>query len=231
MQTTLLPTDPCTLSAHFLQAMRLGSTHEAILARLTAFSLSDLHAKLDNRPRKLAFWLNIYNAFTLLALHQQPDTYNRKSVFFGRRFISLAGQMLSLDDIEHGILRRSAWKYGLGYLHMPFPAQWEKKLRFDAVDSRIHFALNCGAASCPPLSVYLPETLDEQLEKATGEYLRANCRFEKSRNRVLLPKLLLWFRGDFGGRAGILQILRTNGVLQSGQEPRFSYLEYDWSRV
>jgi hypothetical protein len=231
MQTILQPTDPCVLSAQFLQALRAGITHVDILARLSAFSLSELGAQLDNPPRKLAFWLNLYNACNLQALREQPEMYNRKSLFFSRRFIPLAGTLLSLDDIEHGILRRSAWKYGLGYLRRPFPARWEKILRMDAVDCRIHFALNCGAVSCPPLAEYLPKSVDAQLDRATGEYLRANCRFEEGRNRIALPRLLLWFRGDFGGRAGMLELLRCHGILQAGVHPRFHYLDYDWSRV
>jgi hypothetical protein len=69
---------------------------------------------------------------------------NKKS-FFTVKQINVANKQLSLDEIEHGILRRSKIKWSLGYLNKLFPSAFEKHQRADKADYRIHFALNCGA--------------------------------------------------------------------------------------
>ena len=80
---------------------------------------------------------------------------------------------MSLDDIEHGILRRSKIKWSEGYFNKLFPSKFEKENRVNKVDYRIHFALNCGARSCPPIAFYDPEKLDKQLDVATMIYLKS----------------------------------------------------------
>jgi hypothetical protein len=105
-----------------------------------------------------------------------------------------------LDDIEHGILRRSKVKWSFGYFNKLFPSAFEKKHRVDTLDYRIHFSLNCGAISCPPIAFYKPEQLDKQLEVATKVYLSGEAAYNEADNTVALPALMGWFRGDFGGK-------------------------------
>ncbi len=52
-------------------------------------------------------WLNIYNAFVQKLLTDNPGKFKKRNSFFSDQQITLAGRQLSLDDIEHGILRRS----------------------------------------------------------------------------------------------------------------------------
>jgi Protein of unknown function, DUF547 len=73
------------------------------------------------------------------------------------------------------------------------------------IDPRIHFALNCGARSCPPIRDYEPEALDAQLELATRAYLEAETVLEPDRGRVRLPRLLRLYAADFGDRARQLE--------------------------
>lgn len=80
----------------------------------------------------------------------------------------MAGQPLSPNAIEHGMLRRSALLVGLGYLRNPFPSRFERALRVRRPDPRVHFALDCGARSCPPLATWTVATLDHDLERATA---------------------------------------------------------------
>ncbi len=176
---------------------------------------------------RLAFWLNTYNAATGDALWSDPDRFENRRRFFAAPVVTVAGTELSLDDIEHGILRRSQWKYGLGYVPNPFPSAFVRRHRVAELDPRIHFALNCGAAACPAVAAYDPERVDDQLALAAETYLRNETVVEDG--TAFLPRLLLWYRGDFGGRSGIRRLLRTYDVVDPGAVSRIRYREYDWS--
>lgn len=66
-------------------------------------------------------------------------------------------------------------------------------------DPRIHFALNCGAVSCPPIAVYEADDLDEQLDMATEGFLESNTFVNKEDNVISLSMLFEWYKEDFGG--------------------------------
>jgi hypothetical protein len=102
------------------------------------------------------------------------------------------------------------------------------------VDPRIHFALNCGAKSCPPIAAYTPDGIDDELDVATESYLSGTVRYEPDagllgRGVVHVPRLMLWYRGDFGGKSGILALLRAFDQVPEGARPRLKHLAYDWS--
>ncbi len=143
--------------------------------------------------------------------------------------MTVARRRLSPNAIEHGILRRSAFLAGLGYLRNPFPSRFERLLRVERVDPRIHFALNCGARSCPPLAAWHPATLDADLERATAAYVVAESARSADGREVRVPRLLRWYRGDFGGRSGTLALLRRHGVIGPDEAPRLRYADYDWT--
>lgn len=158
-----------------------------------------------------------------------PDAYARRWRFFSTPAVTVAGRHLSPNAIEHGILRRSAFVAGLGYVRNPFPAAYERRLRVDRVDPRIHFALNCGARSCPPYRVWDAATLDEDLEAATAAYLAAETRRSPDGTEVVVPRLLRWYAGDLGGRRGILALMRRHGHVGADESPRLRYGDYDWT--
>ena len=64
---------------------------------------------------KKVFWINIYNALVQIELHEMTSEKVDKSIF-SKKVIEIAGESMSLDNIEHGILRGNFWKYGLGFL-------------------------------------------------------------------------------------------------------------------
>jgi hypothetical protein len=97
--------------------------------------------------------VNLYNAFVQDALIRHPEQYHDRRAFFRERRHTVASTDLSLDIIEHGILRHSKWKYGLGYVPNSFPSAFERQHRVPEIDPRVHFALNGGAESCPPITV------------------------------------------------------------------------------
>jgi hypothetical protein len=200
-----------------------------MLLQLDDLSLDALPALLPDDASRKACWINLYNAWTLLLLRRHPEMYSRRTAFFARKAIRLAGHVFSLNDIEHGILRRGAIWWALGYLRHPFPSRLHSTLAVESVDPRIHFALNCGAASCPPIRAYTSEAIDAQLDTAARHYLQQHCQYDPDRRRIALPRLLLWFRGDFGGRTGILHMLRQYGIIGASDTPRFSYRPYDWT--
>jgi hypothetical protein len=141
----------------------------------------------------------------------------------------VAGRQLSPNAIEHGILRRSAFLAGIGYVRNPLPRRFERDLRVERPDPRVHFALNCGARSCPPLFTWSPETLDADLERATAAYLVSESSRSPDGTELRVPRLLRWYRGDFGGGPGIRALLRRHGVLAEGEAPRIRYADYDWT--
>jgi hypothetical protein len=183
-------------------------------------------AELEGWPRadQLAFWINAYNAYTLkLVLDRYPLRSIRSIGFlpgsaFKRRFIPLqrvAGGKLSLDDIEHRILRE----------------------RFE--EPRIHFAIVCASRSCPVLrdEAYRGSVLDAQLDDAARTFLRdpARNRYDPASRTLSLSRIFEWFRGDFEGAAGTIPAFveryadeRTAEELRRGGV-RVEFLEYDWA--
>jgi hypothetical protein len=184
---------------------------------------------LSTDDEKKAFWINIYNGFTQATLKTNPKQYQNRNAFFGKKQLEIAGQKFSLDDIEHGILRRSKIKWSLGHINKIFPSKIEKVLRVAKVDYRIHFALNCGAKSCPPIAFYNPEILDKQLDLATKAYLLGEAQYDSSVNALYLPKLMSWFRADFGGKKGMMKIVKSINLVPAGAHPKIKFKDYDWT--
>ena len=166
-----------------------------------------------------------YNAwYQLFAVRDNLD----RPEIFTHRGIRFKGFSLTLDDIEHGILRRYRSKYSLGYLPQLLPAEVIKRLAVSRPDFRIHFALNCGARSCPPIAFYEIDLLDQQLDLAAKTYLTSESEVKDNEKIVYTTRLMEWFHGDFGGKKGQLEILsKYLGRNLSGYSIR--YRDYDWS--
>ena len=98
------------------------------------------------------------------------------------------------------MIRKSQFKFGLGYIRTLFPSAFERHLRVEQRDFRIHFAINCGAKSCPPVRVYYPKTVNAQLENAAKVYLKDFTTYKKDKklynnlfnlNQTLVPMRFL----------------------------------------
>lgn len=205
-----------------------GSTTE-LRAKLYNFPIATLQNALKNDRQKLAFWINIYNAYIQIKLSENPSLYEDRDTFFKKEQVPIAGRLISFDKIEHGIIRKSQWKLGLGLISKWFPDEFERKLRVDQSDYRIHFALNCGAKDCPPVAIYEPYRLDEQLRKATERYLRKTSTYDPATGEVTVTSLFSWFRGDFGLESGIKKILKKYGIIPTTENISLSYTSYDWT--
>ena len=217
------------LSSRLLQAVKEEQPATEYVQRLREADPDELAAALNTDDRRKTFWINVYNAFIILQLRENPALYEDRGAFFSADNIEVAGEKLSFDKIEHGILRRSKVKLSLGYLDKTFVDAFEKRMRVTEVDWRIHFALNCGAKACPPVEVYRVETLNAQLDKRALAYLTATTRYDAAAGKVEVTTLMNWFRADFGGEEGVLDILKKRTLLPSGASPSISYSDYDWT--
>lgn len=217
------------LSQQLLLKVKTGEDTRSIQDSIANIPIAALHDELNTEDDKLAFWLNIYNANIQLQLKNNVVAYNKRSRFFSAKGITVAGKKLSFDDIEHGILRHSKSKLSLGYFNKWFPKRFERRHRLHKADYRIHFALNCGAASCPPIAFYKPEIINKQLDLATNNYLKQEVVFDTAANSVTVPKLMLWFKGDFGGKKGIYSLLQNQQLIPANSKPKIKYKDYNWA--
>ena len=69
------------------------------------------------------------------------------------------------------------------------------------VEPRIHFALNCGAVSCPPIRAYSAAKIDEELTIATQGFLEndSGVMVDMAKREIILSKIFQWYKVDFGG--------------------------------
>jgi hypothetical protein len=176
----------------------------------------------------------MYNGYTQYFLKKDPSLYKKnRNDFFNKAQIPIAGYEVSMTDIEHGILRKGATIWSKGYLRVrAFRKDFVQKYVMDTVDYRIHFALNCGAKSCPPVVVYQEDKVAEQLNANSRFYLNQEVKYNKEKVVVKVPALMNWFSADFGGddkeKRGIL---REHGALPKGVDPEIEYLPYDWTMM
>lgn len=193
-------------------------------------TLEDLTSQLVNDNQKKAFWINVYNAFIQLSLKENPEQYSddNRSNFFSKDRVNIAGEKISFDDIEHGIIRSSMSKISMGYVKKIFRPEWERKLRVEKIDWRIHFALNCGAKSCPPVAIYNTQNLDKQLDYMTKTYLTEHTNYITETKTAKTVVLFSWFRGDFGGLDEVKKILKNYNVTPEVPE-HLEFKTYDWT--
>ncbi len=220
--------DAVALSVELLRAVRAGQG-AAEFDALARLPISELRRSLVSDAEKLAFWINVYNAGIQHALAHAPRQHRLRLKFFAKAGVRVAGRKLTFNAVEHGLLRRSSFAFTLGYLSNPFPSRFERTFRVERKDPRVHFALNCGAASCPPIAVYEPERIDAQLDLAARSYLEPTTVYNRAENGVTVSRLFLWFRGDFGGPDGVRELLERYGLIPAGSAPRLRYAPYDWT--
>jgi hypothetical protein len=190
---------------------------KAYLASLASVSQATFDAW--PKPQQMAFLINAYNAFTVeLILTRYPQSPWKPKI------VSLLGTQLSLDNIEHDLLRARG--------------------RYD--DPRVHFAVNCASIGCPALreEAFVADKLDAQLDEQAARFMadRSRNRWAPDRQRLEVSKIFDWFGDDF--RQGFKGITTLQGFLarhadrladasadreriRSMQAP-VAFLDYDW---
>ena len=217
------------LSEKFLSATKEGSDTQQFQDQLANTTLMALQNGLQTDHQKLAFWVNIYNAYIQVILSENPKLYEDRQAFFNEDRIMIAGEKVAFSKIEHGIIRKSQWPLGLGKIRKWFPNKFERKLRVDKRDYRIHFALNCGAKDCPPVAIYEADRLDEQFKKSTSMYLKKTTVFDDTKKEVAITSLFSWFRGDFGSKKDVKKILKEQKLIPTIKDIEIQYKNYDWT--
>lgn len=118
------------LSENILSKAMLGEDTTSLRRELYYIRPSSLEIKLNTDELKKIFWINIYKAYILI----MADESKQKKGMLKRKRIKIAHHLLSLDDIEHGILRIHKYKIGFCYLNNPFYPDFIKRLAIDKVD-------------------------------------------------------------------------------------------------
>lgn len=232
---------PVSQAEQYLLAVRRGESPAKYRSSLASLAPDELATALSSDEQRLAFWVNCYNAITQRVIAENKTGYKSRRDFFKTPHETVAGYEVSLNDIEHGILRCGQHPFGGGYLRRPsrsrddFLQQQELSKR----DPRVHFALNCGAKSCPPIRTYTSEEVTEQLDVATRAYLDQHVEYAPESGGILsrvfgpgtvtVPRRMLWYRGDFGRKRDIISFLRYYDQLPQGVWPRIAYHDWDWS--
>ncbi|MBI2503494.1 MAG: DUF547 domain-containing protein [Candidatus Latescibacteria bacterium] len=187
-----------------------------------------------------SFWINTYNGavteliITLaIAAALAIAAGVRRSVkeigrFFEVKHLKVADVPLSLDDIEHGFLRANR-HHPAGLLPPLLCRPHLKAWMVRHFDPRIHFALNCGGRSCPPMEVYTAAEIDCQLDRATTAFLKTEVKIDPHRSIVRANPILRWYRADFadlGGLEGLIRRYRPGELDERCW--RFTWKKYDW---
>lgn len=192
----------------------------AYLAQLAA--VTEPAFKDWSEQDRLAYLINLYNAATLQIIIENYPVKSIRSIglipgrAWKKEFISLFGRKVSLDHVEHDIIR--------------------KNYR----DARVHFALVCAAQGCPPLRAesFVGGRLDAQLDDQGRIFLaqERNNRVEASSRTVHLSPIFKWFAGDFEAESGsVLKFVTpffpeaARVALTGGGEFKVAFTEYDWS--
>ncbi len=203
---------------------------KTVLDNLSA--VSDAAFKAFSKPQQMAFLINAYNAFTVeLILTKYPDLKSIKDLGnllqspWKPKWIPLLGGKVSLDEIEHEMLRKPG--------------------RYD--DPRVHFAVNCASIGCPALreEAFVAERLDAQLDEQAIRFIsdRSRNRYSTQRSRLEVSKIFDWFGDDFkAGHRGITSLpvflARYADQLADapaererirGQQVPVAFTDYDWT--
>jgi len=212
------------LSEELLLKVKMEEHTAAIRLELESLDPILLETSLSRDHKKMAFWINVYNAYYQIIRKEENLS---KSGVYSKKLFSIAGELLSLDDVEHGILRRYRYKYSLGYFANLWASKFVKKHAVEKLDYRIHFALNCGAESCPPIAFYNVKDINEQLTRATKGFLEVESEFDDQKKIVHTTTLFKWFYADFGGRNGIKKIYKEQ-LNKDISQYKIKYKKYSW---
>jgi len=203
--------------------LRYGNVSDADRRLLAAYvdGQAGLEITAFSRQDQLAAWLNLYNALTVeLILGAYPVDSIRDiadGLFsFGpwdRDLVEVEGRALSLDAIEHSILR-PIWR-----------------------DPRIHYAVNCASIGCPNLGMtaYRGKTIEQALDAAARAYVNhpRGVSFNAA-GRLVVSSIYVWFEEDFGGDdAGVIAHLGSHAdpalKARLASATEIDGDRYDWS--
>jgi len=197
---------------------------EAGLKALQAYvkSLESVPISRYSKEQQLAYWVNLYNAATVAIVLEHYPVASIRDIdispgFFGvgpwgKKLFMIEGEEVSLNDIEHRIVR-PIWP-----------------------DPRLHYALNCAAIGCPNLQpqAFSADRMEEMLSDGARAFVNSPRAVWRIEDGIAVSSLYAWFEEDFGGDdAGVLAHLRSHAgperlELLAGVS-RFADHAYDWA--
>lgn len=180
--------------------------------------LAELTPSKLSRDEQLAYWINLYNALTIKVVLNHPKATSirqMKPSFFSSgpwddELLTIEGKLVTLNDIEHRILR-PIWQ-----------------------DNRLHFALNCASIGCPNLSkiAYTSSNAQAQLQHAQATYLSHPRGVSLIDSKLKLSSIFAWYQVDFGENEKNLRTYLATQLPKQAQsilapENTIDYA-YDW---
>jgi hypothetical protein len=202
---------------------RLKADHAQLKAYVASLEAIDV-AALD-RPEQFAFWANLYNAKTIDVVLDKYPVKSIKDVSLGgglkslvgggpwqAKVITVAGQSMSLDDIEN-VVMRPTFK-----------------------DPRVHYSVNCASVGCPNLQpdAFTGANLEQQLTAAGKAFVNSPRGVVVTGGRAKVSSIYSWFKADFGGTdAKVLDHLKSfaSPELKAKLDPLTTIADhdYDWA--
>jgi hypothetical protein len=184
-------------------------------------NLQSLPISAYNRAEQKAYWINLYNALTVEVVLSRYPVESIRDIgispgLFSRgpwdaKLLTIEGEKLSLNDIEHRILR-PIWQ-----------------------DVRVHYAVNCASLGCPNLEpvAFTAENTETLLERGAKEYVNHRRGVAVINRKLRVSSIYVWFREDFGGNADDLMAhwqKYAEGALADALQSYSGGLEhdYDW---
>ena len=197
--------------------------------------------KMDEHT-KLAFGINLYNLMIKYAFMKVGigTTTVSRSTFFSGVMMNIGGDIMSFSDLENGVLRGN--RKPPHSFSVPFPKKDPRsRLPVEKADCRIHFALNCGATSCPPVKNFTVSAIEEELRIVALAFVEqdVNCKVDEAAHTIFLSKIFDWYGSDFAPSkkelpAKVLAYLRGSkkdvlqAMIDSGKLVDVKFNVYDW---
>ena len=163
-----------------------------------------------SKNKEMAYWINMYNAFTIYSI---VEKYPVKSIMdleggkvWDKKKIKVGGQSLSLNMIEKDKLLK----------------------RFK--EPRVHFAVNCAAASCPPLlnKAWTEDNIQRYYEQQTKAFINNTTENTISAKKLEISQIFNWYAGDFGGSDKIVPYFQKYSNTTIKNNAKVSFKEYKW---
>ncbi len=166
---------------------------------------------------RMAYWINAYNAFTVQLIIRNYPLESIKDIgstvaipfinsVWDIAFFSVENQNLTLNNIEHSILRK------------------------EFNEPRIHFAINCASKSCPPLrtEAYTAEKLETQLKEQAILFINHLDYNQITEDEIVVSKIFFWFGGDFEKQGTLIDYLNKFSTIKISKDASVDFLDYNW---
>ena len=167
----------------------------------------------EDRNARIGFLIDAYNAVVIKSViaNKRPRSVLVVKGFFNEQKHTVAGQQVTLDDLEKKVLN-------------PY-----------AKDPRTHFVLVCAAVGCPILesSTFAGSNTDQRMDQATRRYLSSPAGAVAGDGAVKLSMIFKWYEADFGGAKGVVDFVKkhlsADQVKKLGDNPKVEFIDYNWT--